>query len=165
MAESRRGRPMGTFRDISGERIGSLVALRPAWPLDEVSTGYWHFRCDCGVEVKKLPNNLRNAPVSPACGHAGRHQFSRHPSVSYLPYLNAHYHVRWQKGSASRKRCVDCGRKAQDWSYNNADPNEKWGLTKTGHVCAYSEDVSYYEPRCKSCHKRFDLAHARLRAA
>jgi hypothetical protein len=70
-------------------------------------------------------------------------------------YGSAHDRVRRTRGSARRHACVDCGQPARQWSYNHADPNE---LLHKGRY-PYSADPAMYEPRCISCHKRFDLAH------
>jgi thymidine kinase len=59
------------------------------------------------------------------------------------------------------ERCVDCGGRAQEWSFNG-DLTEHiiWGpVTRHGEVWigAWSGDPDAYEPRCKSCHHEFDL--------
>lgn len=52
-----------------------------------------------------------------------------------------HKRVYAAKGKASQYNCVDCGKPAYDWSWiHNTDPN----------------DVSNYEPRCRSCHLKYD---------
>lgn len=60
-----------------------------------------------------------------------------------------------ERGKASRIACVDCGGPAREWSYDNADPDQ---LVDAKKGCAYSLDLSHYEPRCTSCHRIFDIA-------
>lgn len=76
-----------------------------------------------------------------------------------VEYAAAHRRVKVLRGSASMHMCVDCGSQADDWSYSNADPE---ALTNTeGRRNAglpYSLDPDHYSPRCKACHKIFDLA-------
>ena len=60
---------------------------------------------------------------------------------------------------AAKRKCVDCGRQARQWSYNHRDPNERWGPSDSYPVpMPYSVDLAHYEPRCVPCHKRMDLA-------
>jgi hypothetical protein len=70
------------------------------------------------------------------------------------PESAAHQRVRRAKGSARNHACVDCGNQARQWSYNHKDPN---GRTEEG-LGPYSSDPKWYEPRCVSCHKKFDLS-------
>lgn len=79
-----------------------------------------------------------------------------------IGYVGAHIRVRNAKGRARDFGCVGCGKQAQDWAYNHCDPDERVvpeGLRSAGSP--YSLDVDSYVPMCKSCHKKFDVAHAR----
>ncbi len=49
-------------------------------------------------------------------------------------------------GKASDGPCADCGAQALDWSFDEP----------TG----YSTDLSRYQRRCRSCHKKFDSPKA-----
>lgn len=82
-----------------------------------------------------------------------------HPTVGAM-----HRRVRKAKGAARGHQCVDCGARADEWSYNNADPNELLGEDH-GSQLAYSLDVANYEPRCRSCHRQFDAEERRRRNA
>lgn len=77
-------------------------------------------------------------------------------------YVVAHRRTQRLRGLASDFSCVDCGNQAQEWSFNEA-------LTEC--VCQgfiqdsrrskprsakWSGDPQAYEPRCKSCHTKFD---------
>lgn len=42
-------------RDWSGSRFDRLVAVRQGGPEPQ----YWIFRCDCGLEISRVPHNVR----------------------------------------------------------------------------------------------------------
>jgi hypothetical protein len=84
---------------------------------------------------------------------------TRKPVVTYGA---AHQRIRYDKGSATKYRCVICGKPAQQWSYDNADPNELTQEMPNGSVCRYSLSPDHYQPACLSCHKRRDNAHRAL---
>ena len=70
-------------------------------------------------------------------------------------YMAAHARILKARGPARRYRCVDCDARADQWSYNHADPQQ---------VCdeqgrQYSLDPMFYDPRCRRCHQRFDRHH------
>lgn len=50
--------------------------------------------------------------------------------------------VRDQRGRAGDQLCVDCGKQAYDWSH----------IHETS-----GESIWHYEPRCRSCHKLYDV--------
>ena len=79
-----------------------------------------------------------------------------------IGYAGAHDRVVRAKGKAKDFRCVRCGSQAQDWAYDHSDPDERIvpeGLRSAGSP--YSLNVDSYIPMCKSCHKKYDAAHAR----
>lgn len=53
------------------------------------------------------------------------------------PYVKRHNKVYNARGSATQFKCVGCGGQAKDWS-------QKHG-------------TSTYQPRCRTCHRRYDL--------
>lgn len=56
-------------------------------------------------------------------------------------YMENHRRVYAERGSAKEQTCVDCGEQAQEWSQrHDADGSEP----------------SDYEPRCCSCHQKYD---------
>lgn len=68
------------------------------------------------------------------------------------------------RGPAKLQFCVDCGGAAQEWSYRGGAPIELIG--KVGEFeCAYTEDLTFYDPRCTSCHRKYDDAGNRPRTA
>lgn len=73
-----------------------------------------------------------------------------------VTYRGVHQRVRAIHGSASKHSCVDCGGQAKQWSYDHKDPDERL----TGPA-PHSIHIEHYEPRCISCHKKFDLAYLR----
>ena len=75
-----------------------------------------------------------------------------------------HKRLQRQRGSARQFMCVDCGSNASEWSYRGGSPSELVG-NAGGFMCAYTEDLSYYDPRCTSCHRTYDGAGDRERTA
>lgn len=67
------------------------------------------------------------------------------------------------RGPARNHDCVDCGGPAREWSYNGKDDGELMGKSGRFEV-AFSENLDNYEPRCCSCHRKFDNAMRRDRA-
>lgn len=78
------------------------------------------------------------------------------PEGEFTGYTGAHDRVKSKRGKAREYQCVDCGGRASDWSYIRgcADQQVQVGGTNDGDV--YCEHIEHYEPRCKSCHRRYD---------
>ena len=78
--------------------------------------------------------------------------------LSNPSYNTIHARVASVRGKASTHMCIDCGESAREWSCKKtADLSvgiAKWG-NKTIEV-SYSQDIYDYDPRCKSCHKKYD---------
>jgi len=56
-------------------------------------------------------------------------------------HSNLHAKIRRNRGRATEFSCVDCSKTASDWSHiTGSDPL----------------DLMNYEPRCRSCHMRYD---------
>ena len=70
-------------------------------------------------------------------------------------YKAAHLRVASARGAASGHRCVDCGCRAADWSYNHTDPDARSAPDGTR---PYSLNPDHYSPRCRPCHRAFDSA-------
>ncbi len=66
-------------------------------------------------------------------------------------YLTVHKRLWRSRGKASEHWCEHCDSKAQEWSYDGKDPNEKVGTRGR----RYSVDLERYFPVCKSCHLQF----------
>ena len=74
-------------------------------------------------------------------------------------YAAAHMRVVTRRGKAREHTCVDCGARADEWSYNHADPDEQVYHFAQGNKVqdiAYSPRPEFYEPRCKACHTTLD---------
>lgn len=71
-----------------------------------------------------------------------------------ITYSGMHMRLKRWRGDAAVFRCIDCDEPAMHWSYDNADPDERIDALSG---LAYSTDTEHYEPRCVSCHARFDL--------
>ncbi len=56
--------------------------------------------------------------------------------------LTIHKRIHRKLGKASVLKCVDCGKKARDWSNENGTE--------------YSTNINNYKPRCRSCHVKKD---------
>ncbi|WP_231974687.1 hypothetical protein, partial [Mycobacterium sp. E1747] len=72
-------------------------------------------------------------------------------------YHTAHRVVKNQRGNASEHRCVDCGKPAQQWSYDHTDANAI--IDARGRE--YSFEPHRYQPRCVACHLNFDAEYRR----
>lgn len=70
-------------------------------------------------------------------------------------YRTVHQRLKRAHGPATAHLCQDCGRQADEWSYDNADPDE--GIDPDNE-CPYSIDLEHYLTRCKSCHRQADYA-------
>lgn len=135
-----------TWADLRGKRFGSLVVI-------ERTQGRWLCRCDCGSTSVVRSGDLNRGTVS-TCGDRSIH--IRRDDVGYSA---AHERVRSDRGLVQTHNCVDCGTKAQHWSYNHTDPDELHADGLSAHPVAYSVRPEHYSPRCIKCHKRFDLDH------
>jgi hypothetical protein len=88
------------------------------------------------------------------------------PLKGDVPGFHAiHKRLLRSRGPASEFDCVDCGGSAREWSYDGLDPDELIGTAGPGAPVAYSLDLEHYEPRCVSCHRRFDHTGDRQRDA
>ena len=138
-------------------RTGSLDVIHPQRPhrgrcvypgcgqLDRGPAGY------CAMHQSRI-NRHGDASVKLKPGQAAG---PTHPAYKgeAVTYSGAHMRVRAWRGRADQYSCIDCGRQAQQWSYDHRDPAEM--SCREG---PFSVDVWHYEPRCVSCHKAYDLA-------
>lgn len=131
--------------DLSGRRFGDLVArtrIGDSWICD----------CDCGGV-----HTVRTGHLS--AGSVTRCSAGDHPSESVVGYVAAHNRVRRLRGRAHEHQCCDCGSPATEWSYMHNDPSELISDQGTSAGCLYSLNPDCYAPRCRRCHRRFDLVH------
>ena len=69
---------VGRARDLTGQRFGRLVALYRVKSVGivNVTSAWWHCKCDCGVEFDTMTNSLtRGKTVS--CGCYSRELFEK----------------------------------------------------------------------------------------
>lgn len=110
----------------------------------------WRCLCDCGNEMMVQSGQLKHIT---ACGRGKcNHIFTDTPT-----YHRVHGRLIEIRGRAQDDGpCVDCMGEAMEWSYDGTDPEplfhpKGWPFTT---------DLSKYEPRCVSCHRKFDAKHS-----
>jgi hypothetical protein len=108
-----------------------------------------HANLMCGTHLRRFQRHGDASVVLPITGRPLLGQFPKWASI--------HKRLSRKLGKASIYSCVDCNSPAKEWSYNNADPNELHELMSSTPV-AYSLDLDNYDPRCVSCHRKFDGA-------
>lgn len=114
----------------------------------------WECTCDCGGVKVIRASHLRSGQIQ-SCGCLAREMTSKRSRLKNPTYVSAHYRIYRERGPASDHSCVDCGRTAEEWSYDGQAEHEMVQTLpfKTGMVQArYSPDPKDYSPRCKSCH-------------
>ena len=134
-----------TCIDMAGERFGSLTVT------NERRGKCWVCVCDCGRIRPVTRRELLRYP-NPSCGDR-----RTHARADVVSYGGAHDRLDRDHGLAKTHQCVDCNGPAAHWSYDHADPDEL--TSPEGYP--YSLDAGHYEPRCSSCHARFDAARKR----
>lgn len=106
----------------------------------------------CGCLRAEL-NREKLTKAQAAIDYSAPRLHRREPDAGYI---SAHGRIRRERGRAADRVCVDCGELAADWSYNHDDPD---ALTDD-EGRTYSLKPECYSPRCRSCHRTFDYAHA-----
>lgn len=81
----------------------------------------------------------------------------RPPRKSVVSIRAVHFRLEADRGKATEHSCTHCGRQADDWAYDWADP---YALVSPGGSY-YSLDQNHYLPLCTSCHLIFDRPHRR----
>lgn len=148
---AKRDRGRARLIDLSGRTFGRLYVI------DSHGAGRslrWRCRCLCGNYVLVRGQLLRDGQTQ-SCGclfAEGLRQRNSANAKSAPGYVAAHSRVRKSKGPAREHRCLDCGERAENWSYKHGDPDEL--VTPSG--LRYSTKVDYYEPRCVPCHRKYD---------
>lgn len=129
-------------------RYGQTEKMRAPRFCSVNGCGLPHFgRGYCNMHYTRL---VRNGTV----------EFVGYQRIENPTYRTVHSRLRQDRGHACRNQCVDCDGQADEWSYDHTDLDE---LVEPGTGRPYSTDLDRYEPRCKSCHSRFDrkeVAHA-----
>lgn len=86
----------------------------------------------------------------------------RPPKGEYPSWYAIHKRLSRERGPASDFDCVDCEKRAEEWSYDYGDARELESQV-FGSTLAYSLDLRHYFPRCVQCHRRYDAANGRAR--
>lgn len=73
-------------------------------------------------------------------------------STGFVKYNAAHERVKRLWGPARQYPCVQCGKPADHWAYDNTDPTELMGRAR------YSLFPEFYMPMCASHHQLMDRA-------
>lgn len=123
---------------------------------------------DCDRPRRQISNGGRSRYCT---GHVSRAQrgdvkaceplrvHGRFDPTAPISYRGAHHRVRRMRGKATQHRCVDCGERARDWSYNHRGQHEFVAVViqKSGtYRVTYSGDPADFEPRCRPCHRKHD---------
>jgi len=120
-----------TREDITGQRFGRLVAVRPGAPRK------WLFRCDCGTEKEMQSANVKSGNTT-SCGCARKNRFRDILGATYGKLTAVEYlgngTWRWQCdcGNTTKARFSDvenrkknscgCHRYTANGHYDNHDP-------------------------------------------
>lgn len=73
-----------------------------------------------------------------------------------VSYRAMHKRVETERGPAAQHHCIDCSAPAQQWAvrHDQADAERSQG----GYSMPISVDVQAYDPMCRSCHRKRDIA-------
>lgn len=71
-------------------------------------------------------------------------------------YQAAHLRLAASCGAASSLSCADCGRPADDWSYEGGCSSE----IRSNGAPPYCTHLDHYKPRCRPCHRAYDRRDA-----
>lgn len=136
---------------LVGARIGRLTVVRRS------RSGYVIAQCDCGELIERERRVIRRAlrsGIDSRCNKLNRHGLA--DDAEHVGYGQMHHVVAAERGRASQHKCVDCNSHADEWSYDGGDPDEIWCRVRE-HVLAVGTRVEFYSPRCRPCHRRYDL--------
>jgi len=140
--------------DMIGFRSGRLLVVSRAPSVS--NNAQWNCVCDCGNQVIRTGNDLRTGKAF-GCGcQRGVGGGPKPTFAGKYSYKTAHALVARRKGSPRSHRCVDCGEQADDWTLRHDAAVTYEGETGRGAVCKFSSDPLDYEPRCRTCHRRYD---------
>lgn len=67
-------------------------------------------------------------------------------------YNAIHFRLKNERGPARENPCLRCGKPAQEWAYDHADPDER----VSPKMQPFSLNLNHYQPLCRSCHRKLD---------
>lgn len=145
---------------MTGQKFGRLTFVRF---MQNTSGGaQWVLACDCGNETLALRKNVIKGRTA-SCGCFGSEKAKqlaaqRRAKNERPSYDAVHCRLKVDRDSASHYPCVDCGGSADDWSLNKDAAEVLEGPhPRTGRWKRWSVNLDDYEPRCTTCHMRYDL--------
>ena len=150
---------MPPFIDMTGRRFGRLTVTHRAADEPVRRIVRWACRCDCGNLTEQRGSALRGGFVV-SCGcvrtelATARLVAATRKADDQVGYTAAHSRVKRARGLASDYPCVDCGGAARDWSLRKGAGRPHVGGRDEGLLL--SVDPSDYDPRCRSCHGKYD---------
>jgi hypothetical protein len=151
---------MPPFMDITGQRFGLLTVVSRA-PNDRQRLVRWECLCDCGNTTVQRGSSLRGGIVV-SCGCVRTSKATarlvaatRKPDGA-IGYTAAHGRVKRVRGLAEALMCVDCGGPATDWSLKKDARHARAATSGREAGLRYSHDPNDYDPRCRSCHGKYD---------
>jgi hypothetical protein len=82
----------------------------------------------------------------------------------WVTYRGAHTRVERSRGKAKDMSCAwsECQSQADEWAYDNNDPNEVTNIVR-GCERRYSLLPEHYMPLCKKHHELYDMMHRNLK--
>lgn len=133
-------------------RVGVDYQVKPPCAVDGCPRPH-HAKGYCSMHLVRFNKHGDPSIVAPIAGR---------PLKGDAPtWAAVHKRLERQLGRASERECIDCGGPAKEWSYTygaNDELVDAKGLR-------YSEDFTFYAPRCIPCHRRYDMAHPRCEVA
>lgn len=140
---------MHYYRLMHHGGIGAAQSTRPGGDCSIDGCGRPHKGYGyCGMHLRRL----HRWGDSDVVGVGGRPWKDDAPGWAAI-----HKRLARERGKATDYSCVDCHGPAREWSYDGRDANELVGEAN-GFMLAYSLELAHYEPRCSSCHRKYDNA-------
>lgn len=137
---------------LEGQTFGRLTVIDRA--ANDGAMTAWNCVCTCGQRTRVRGGHLRSGRIA-SCGCLNRETL-RKPD-DQIAYNTAHWRVKRAKGYPHTHLCIDCGEQAVDWSLRADAPVTYPGDDGKGNPVRYSANPNDYEPRCRKCHKSYDM--------
>ena len=157
--------------DLTNQKFGRLLVLGLSVERSPRGGPRWECVCTCGQVTRVLTASLTSGKTrSCGCLRAdARAASNRSRRKDVVTYRTAHERIWTERGRADEHQCADCGETAAQWSYDKTDPNELRQPNRNGWPqvteLVYSLDPYRYQPRCLSCHIKFDHSNKTKRSA